>query len=72
MKTLETVKKTGYGHWRIETMHYNKLIGCTTTNSQAIDNLSGNDNLTPYKETARRNEAIKTLRNEIIRANKQY
>lgn len=29
--------KTGYGHWKISMRYKNKEIGCTTTNSMAVD-----------------------------------
>ena len=47
------------GHFKITTTHYNKIINCLTTNTEAIDN-ARDDN----------KNAIKELRNEIIRKNK--
>tara|TARA_R110000868_G_scaffold162979_1_gene395069 strand:+ start:489 stop:668 length:180 start_codon:yes stop_codon:yes gene_type:complete len=50
---------SGYGHWKITTMHYNKEICCTTNNASAIDDAK--DGI---------KKAIKSLRKEIINKNK--
>ena len=50
---------SGYGHWKISTMHYGKEIYCTTNNASAIDD--ARDGM---------KKAIKSLRNEIINKNK--
>jgi hypothetical protein len=60
------IKQTGYGHWRITTVHYNKEISCITTNSKAIDAYNSGD----YSPKSRVNSGYRELRNEIIRKNK--
>ena len=59
-----TIRKTGYGHWRVITTHYGKEITCTTTNSIAVDD---------YKDgnTRRSNSGYDRLRDECIRVNSE-
>lgn len=59
MKNLSIHTTSYYGCFIIKTTHYNKIIACTTTNTEAID----------YARDGKLS-AIKELRNEIIRKNK--
>jgi hypothetical protein len=59
MKNQVTIKSNGHGHYKITTNYYNKEISCITTNTIAIDDASDGKLL-----------AIKELRKEIIRKNK--
>ena len=61
-----TYSKTGSGHWKITTTHYGKEISTTTTNSLAIDCLYDED----FKGRYTSKQAEKSLRNQIITANK--
>ena len=55
---------TGYGHWRVITNHYNKIIDAVTTNSRAVDDYNSD-------EEKRKNRGYKALRQEVIRKNKR-
>lgn len=51
MKTqIESIKKTGYGHWRVTVKHGNHSYSFTTTNSQAIDKEDGEGDETLLNE----------------------
>ena len=50
---IESITKTGYGHWRVTVKLGNHSYSFTTTNSQAIDNEDG--------------EGHETLLNEFVR-----
>lgn len=64
MKHGLEIQETGYGHWKITTTHYNKVISCTTTNSTAIDDYNSEDGSIKLR-------GYKSLREEIIRKNKE-
>jgi len=54
-----------YGHYKIESVYYNRKITCITTNMQAVDNYQSEDG---NKRIAK---GYKSLRNEVIRKNKK-
>ena len=54
-----------YGHYKIESVYYNRKITCITTNMQAVDNYQSEDG---DKRIAK---GYKSLRNEVIRKNKK-
>lgn len=60
------VSFSGHGHYKIETIYYNKTITCITTNMQAIDNYQSEDG------SKRILKGFKSLRSEVIRKNKIY
>lgn len=69
MKHEIIIKQTGYGHWKVSTMYYGKLISTTTTDSIAIDDYNSD----PYEKEGRRLRKLSgynALREEIIRDNK--
>lgn len=68
MKHWLKIEKTGYGHWKITTTHYNKVISCITTNSTAIDDYNSYD-WERDKEGLRKLRGYRRLREEIIRKN---
>lgn len=63
------IRKTGHGHWRITTTHYNKEISCITTDSCSIDDYYS-DEYEKCGKTLRKLRGYKNLRSEIIRKNK--
>ena len=56
-----TIQFSGYGHWKISTIHYGKEIYCITNNAREVDNAKDG-----------KISAIKLLRKEIIENNKTY
>lgn len=70
-KHISRIEKTGYGHWRVTvTLANGKHISATTTNSMAIDDLKGNDNLTSRQEKKAIKKAIRQLIREVESKNK--
>lgn len=64
MKTQQksiSILPSGHGHFKISTEHYGKTISTVTTNTQAID---------AWRDDNPSKEALRELRNEIIRNNK--
>ena len=59
------VSPSGHGHYKIESVYYNRKITCITTNMQAVDNYQSEDG---DKRIAK---GYKSLRNEVIRKNKK-
>lgn len=59
MKHPLYITKTGFGHWRIETLHYGKSISTTTTDSMSIDEYRSDN-------TRKSNSAYRNLRRQII------
>lgn len=51
---IESIRKTGYGHWRITVKLGNYFYSFTTTNSQAIDNEDGEGDETLLNEFFRK------------------
>ncbi len=60
-----TIKLTGYGHWKIKCEYKNKIIGCITTNSSAIDDFNSEH----WEVKNRRKGGYESLINEIITKN---
>lgn len=69
MKHNLDVTKTGYGHWKILTTHYNKEINCITTNSSAVDDYRADDSDKQGRVLVRL-RGYNSLRNECIRKNR--
>lgn len=69
MKHHLEVHPSGYGHYKITTIHYGKEINCTTNNMPAIDDFKSEDFEKDGREL-RKLRGYRTLRGECIRKNK--
>lgn len=69
MKTI-SVKKTGYGHWKISMEYRNKTISTTTTNSMAVDDFNSSIDEKQGRRL-RWKAGHEQLKQEIILANRR-
>lgn len=61
-----SIRKTGYGHWRIECDYKNSRIHTTTTNSMAVDDFNSEFGEKDQYRVNRRKQGYEQLCRQII------